>query len=44
MGDGVLSEDSETVGGDHIGNAVVDLRVDVIRTSRKDDTMFSGIF
>ena len=39
MGYGVLREDSETVGGDHIGDAVVDLRIDVVRTSRKDDAV-----
>ena len=44
MGYGVLREDSETVGGDHIGDAVVDLRIDVVRTSRKDDAVFSGVF
>ena len=44
MGYGVLREDSETVGGDHIGDTVVDLRIDVVRTSRKDDAVFAGIF
>ena len=36
-GQTVLRQHVQTVGGDHLGNAVVDLRVDVVGPSGKDD-------
>ena len=39
VGDGVLGEYSYTVGGDHLRDAVVDLRVNVIGTACKDNAL-----
>ena len=43
VGDGVLRQHRQVEGGDHLRQAVVDLRVDVVRASGQDDTALSGL-
>ena len=40
MGDGVLRDEDEPVGGDQLVDPVIDFRVDVIRPSGYDDDLF----
>ena len=44
VGHRILSDEDEAEGGNEVIDAVVDLRIDVVRTSRKDDAVFSGVF
>ena len=44
MGNRVLSKDSKTVAVDQIRDSMMDLRVNVVRASGKDNTSSSGFF
>ena len=39
LGDGILGEHGDAVGVDHLRNAVIDLRVDMVRAAGKDDAV-----
>ena len=39
VGDGILRENRDTVGGDHLRDSVVDLRIDVVGASRQNDSL-----
>ena len=43
MGDGILGKHCHIIGGDQLGNTVVDLRVHMIRTACQHDTAFAGL-
>ena len=42
--DAVLGKNGKAVGGDHLGDAVVDFGVDMIGTSRKDNSLDTSFF